>query len=186
MSAKPALKAQPKRGNEFWASCQVDENSELYKKPEPIAQFHWERISSGDQLSRSLSGSETASTTNSRYNSFRNQERSLNTGSLRRALGHLARNSASFLGLRWLWGRTSRKEKPPSHSVPTPYPSFWIDPGKPIFQWAKGFQDWSIPSSNCEDVDSRPVYRPSAFNLPTATWRGSVAAPTKGPEVEEV
>ena len=46
MSARPALKFKPRRGNAFRASHQVSENSELFKKLDPGAQFQWERISS--------------------------------------------------------------------------------------------------------------------------------------------
>ena len=36
MSAKPALKFKPRRGDAFSVSRQVSENSELFKKPEPV------------------------------------------------------------------------------------------------------------------------------------------------------
>ena len=75
MFAMHALKAQSLRGNAFRASRQVSENSEFFKKLEPIAQF--ERISAGNQPSPSTRGSEAEPTTNSRYSSFRSRESSL-------------------------------------------------------------------------------------------------------------
>ena len=41
MSATPALKFKPRRGNVFRASHQVGENSELFKELESSAQFQW-------------------------------------------------------------------------------------------------------------------------------------------------
>ena len=67
MSARPALKFKPRRGNVFCASRQVSENSELFKKLDPGAQFQWERISSAVQLRHSQRGSEVEPTTSSRY-----------------------------------------------------------------------------------------------------------------------
>ena len=94
MSIKPALKAQPERGNAFRVSRQVSENSELFKKPKPGTQFHWERISSCHQPGHSSSIFKAMLTMNSRYSSFLER--------LWRALRHLAKNGASPLGLRWL------------------------------------------------------------------------------------
>ena len=42
ISARPALKAQLRRGSAFRVSRQVSKNSELFKKLESNAQFHWE------------------------------------------------------------------------------------------------------------------------------------------------
>ena len=84
----------------FHASRQVRENSELFKKLEPGSQFQCVRISSIDQLSRSMKGSEAEPTTSSRYSSFQNQERSLDPERLRRALRHSRTNDASSLSLR--------------------------------------------------------------------------------------
>ena len=104
MFAKSTLKAQSRRGNVFRASRQVSE---------PVAQFHWDRISIllpnsiaraccpiplGSNLlqpSHSTSGSEAIPITNSRYSFFRNREMSLEQESLRRALRHSKKNSAS-------------------------------------------------------------------------------------------
>ena len=102
MSAKPASKAQPARGNALQANRQVSKNSELFKKPKSSAQFHWERISSYDQPSRSSSGSELMPTIKSQYSSFLDRERSLDPRRLRRALQYSANNSFSPLCLRQL------------------------------------------------------------------------------------
>ena len=50
LTSRPALKSKPRRGNVFRASRQVSENSELFKKLDPGAQFQWERISPAVQL----------------------------------------------------------------------------------------------------------------------------------------
>ena len=102
MSARPALKFKPRRGNAFRASHQVSENSELFKKLDPGAQFQWERISSAVQPHCSLRGSEAEPTTSSRYSSFRGRERSLDLRRLWRAVRHSwtdweARKSATRL-----------------------------------------------------------------------------------------
>ena len=78
----------------------MSENSELFKKLDPGAQFQWERISSAVQPRRSLRGSEAEPTTNFRYSSFRGRERSLDPRRLRRAFRHSRTNSASPKGLR--------------------------------------------------------------------------------------
>ena len=100
MSARPALKFKPRRDNAFRTSRQVSENSELFKKLDPGAQFQWERISSAVQPCRSLRGSEAEPTTNSRYSSFRGHERSLDPRRLPRAFRHSRTNSASPKDLR--------------------------------------------------------------------------------------
>ena len=100
MSARPALKFKPRRDNAFRTSRQVSENSDLFKKLDPGAQFQWERISSAVQPRRSLRGSEAEPTINSRYSSFRGHERSLDPRRLRRAFRHSRTNSASPKGLR--------------------------------------------------------------------------------------
>ena len=84
----------------FRTSRQVSENSELFKKLDPGAQFQWERISSAVQPCRSLRGSEAEPTTNIRYSSFRGHERSLDPRRLRRAFRHSRTNSVSPKGLR--------------------------------------------------------------------------------------
>ena len=100
MSARPALKFKPRRGNAFRASHQVSENSELFKKLDPGAQFQLERISPAVQPCCSLGGSEAEPTTSSRYSSFQGRERSLDPRRLRRAVRHSRTNSASPKGLR--------------------------------------------------------------------------------------
>ena len=179
MSVKPALKAQPARGNAFRATRKVSENSELFKKPEPGTQFLWERILSSDQLSRFSCGSEAMPTTNSRYSSFLQCERSLDPGRLRKAVRHSAKNGASPLGLRQLsaLGLDFKRERPSSLSVPTPYLSSGIDPGKLIFQRANDSQDQAFTSSRCKDVHNSPVYGPSGFDLRSTIWRGIVSVP---------
>ena len=89
-SAGPTLKAQSLRGNAFRENRK---NSELFKKPEPGALLHWERISSSNQPNFSPGRYEALLITYSRYNSLRDRERSLDRGSLRRALPHSTRNS---------------------------------------------------------------------------------------------
>ena len=79
MSTKPALKSNPKRGNAFRASRRVSENSKLFKKLDPGAQFQWERMSFTAQPCRSLRGFEAEPTTSSRYSSFLGRERSLDS-----------------------------------------------------------------------------------------------------------
>ena len=100
MSSWLALKFKPRRGNAFRASHQVSEYSELFKKPEPGAQFQWERTSSAVQPPRSLRGSEAEPTTSSRYSTFRGRERSLDPEQLRKAVRHSQTNGASPFGLR--------------------------------------------------------------------------------------
>ena len=78
----------------------MSENSGLFKKLDPGAQFQWERISSAVQPHRSLRGSEAEPTTNSRYSSFRGRERSLDPRRLRRPFRYLRTNSVSPKGLR--------------------------------------------------------------------------------------
>ena len=95
MSARTALKLKPRRGNAFRASHQVSENWELFKKLEPHAQFQWEQIFTAVQPRRSLRGSKAESTTSSRYSSFRDHERSLDPGKLRRA-AHRVTSSVSL------------------------------------------------------------------------------------------
>ena len=95
-----ALLAQSLRANAFRASRQVSENSELFKKPEPGAQFHWERILFADQPTRSARGSDAKPTTNPLYSSLRVHERSLDRGRFRRAPRHSMTNSGLSLCLR--------------------------------------------------------------------------------------
>ena len=91
---------QAEKGNTFRASHQVSENSELFKKLDPGAQFQWERISPAVQLCRSLRGSEAEPTTSSRYSSFRGRERSLCPRRLGRAVRLSRKNRVSPKGLR--------------------------------------------------------------------------------------
>ena len=78
----------------------MSENSELFKKLNSGAQFQWERISFAVQPRRSLRGSETETTTSSRYSSFRGRERSLDSGRLQKAAWHLRTNGVLPIGLR--------------------------------------------------------------------------------------
>ena len=89
--------------NPFFRVVQENENSELFKKPEPGTQFLWEWTSCVVQPYRSLKGSEAEPTTCSRYSSFRGCERSLDPESLRRAVRHSWTNGASPIGLRRPW-----------------------------------------------------------------------------------
>ena len=182
MSARPALKFKPRRGNTFRASCQVSENSELFKKLDPGAQFKWERISSAVQPRRLLRGSEMEPTTSSRYSSFRGRERSLDPGRLQRAARHsrtVFRPSAYVdllpLGLTW------SEEKSDSPFVSTLRPSSRFGPSMQVFQQASGFPDQAYPDPRCTYVGCRPVYGPLAFGLPRAIWRGIVVAPADVP-----
>ena len=122
MSARPALKFKPKRGNAFHTSRKVSENSELFKKLNPDTQFQWERISSFVQPRRSLRRSEAEPTTSSRYSSFRGRERSLNPGRLRRAARHSPKNCVSPIGFRRpsAFGSDWRRVKSPSR-LPSPH-----------------------------------------------------------------
>ena len=114
----------------WWARTQ------LFKKPQPGAQFHWEQISSCDQPSCSSSGSEAVPTTNSRYSSFIDCERSLDSGRLRRNLWHSVKNSVSPLSLRQLsaFGLDFKRGKDIFTFSSPPYLSSMIDPEKLIFQ----------------------------------------------------
>ena len=154
MSAKPALNAQSARGNAFRANRQVSKNSELFKKPEPGAQFHWERISSNDQPSHSTSGSEAELTTNSWYSSFRDRKRSLDQWSLRRAFRHSLVIGAASLGLRRLSvsGSDSRRGKT---SITVCLHTVSRDKDRPSGYLVQASQDL-----NFEDVGSRHVYGP--------------------------
>ena len=170
----------PKNGR---TRSQVIENSELFKKLDPGAQFQWERISSAVQPCRSLRGSEAEPTTNSRYSSFQGHERSLDPRRLRRAFRHSRTNSASPKGLRYLqplvlsWG----EEKSDSPFVSTLSPPSRLGPDMQVFQQASGSPDQAYPDPRCEYVGYRPAYGPSALHLPRAIWRGIVAVPTDVP-----
>ena len=112
----------------------MSENSELFKKLDPGAQFQWERISSAVQPPRSLRGSEAEPATNSRYSSFRGHERSLDPRRLRRAFRHSRTNSASPKGL-WVWleARKSPTRLSSPHCVPRQWPAqVWKSFSKPV------------------------------------------------------
>ena len=181
MSARPALKFKPNKSNAFCASRQVSENSELFKKLEHGAQ--WERICSAGQPRCSIRGSEAVSTTSSRYSSFRGCERSLDPGRLRKAAWHSPTNSASPIGLRRpsALGLTGGEEKSDSPFVSTLRPLSSIGPGMQVFQQANGSPDQAYPDPRCAYDGCRPVYGPSAFDLPRAIWRGIVEAPADVP-----
>ena len=72
----------------------------MLKKPEPGAQFQYERTSSIDQPSWPARGSEVEPTTSSRCSSFQKWERSLDPGRMQRTLRHSRANCASPLSLR--------------------------------------------------------------------------------------
>ena len=95
-----SLCSSSREGATHSARHQVSENSELFKKLDPGAQFQWERISSAVQPRRSLRGSEAEPTTSSWYSSFRGRERSLDPRRLRRAFRHSRTNSVSPKDLR--------------------------------------------------------------------------------------
>ena len=136
MPDRPALKFKPRRGNAFHASRQVSENSELFKKLDPGAQFQRERISPAVQLRRSLRGSEAEPTTSSRYSSFRGCEKSLDLGRLRRAARHsrtMFRPSA-YADLQPL-GLTRSEEKSDSLFVSTLRPPSRIGPSLSAIPW---------------------------------------------------
>ena len=78
----------------------MSENSELFRKLEPSAQFWCERTSSTNQPSQSTRGSVAHTTTSSLYSSFRDRERSLDPGRLQRVLQHSRTNGASLFSLR--------------------------------------------------------------------------------------
>ena len=60
------------------------------------------------------------------------------------------------------FGLDFRRGKSSSPPVPTPY----LDPGKLIFQRTNDSQGQAFPSPHYKDVDDRPVYGPSGFDLP--------------------
>ena len=151
MSARPALKFKPRRGNAFCASRRVSENSELFKKPEPSAQFQWERTSSTIQPRRSLRGSEVEPTTSFRYSSFRGRERSLDPERLRRAVWHSQTNGASLLGLRRPSALESDLKQGKTYLpfVSTPRPPTRIGRSMKVFQQARGSPDQAYPNPHC-------------------------------------
>ena len=87
-------------------------------------------------------------TTNSRYNSYLDRERSLNQGSLRRALQHSAKNGASPLGLRQL-------------------PALGLD-----FRWGKAFFNF------CSHTVSLVRDRPRKAYLSAGQWLSRSGKPT--------
>ena len=146
----------------------MSENSELFKKLDPGAQFQWERISSAVQSRRSLRGSEAEPTTNSRYSSFRGRERSLDPKRLRRTFRHLRTNSASPKGLRRpsAFGSELSRGKSDSPFVSTLRPPSRTGPGMQVFQQASGSPDQAYPDPRCVYVGYRPAYGPSALPPP--------------------
>ena len=177
MSVRSALKFKPRRGNAFRASRQVSENSELFKKLDPGAQFQWERISSAVQLSHSLRGSKAEPSTSSRYSSFRGRGRSLDPRRLRRAVQHSRTNSDSPKGWRstfslWVW-LESRKS-------PTRYSSPHCVPRQRSAQVCKSFskpvalqiRHTQTPAARTLDTDLSTDHRPSTS--PEQSGEGSL------------
>ena len=119
----------------------MSENSELFKKLDPDAQFQWERISSAVQPRRSLRGSEAEPTTNSRYNSFRGCHWTQEgyEGSFGNH-GQTVFRSAAYVDLQPL-GLTGGDEKSDSPFVSTLRPPSSIGPGMQVFQQASGSLD---------------------------------------------
>ena len=98
MTARPALKFKPKRGNVFRASRQVSESCSRSSILAPNSS------GSGSPSAvlprRSLRGSGAESPTIYRYSSFRGREMSLDPLKLRRATRHSRTNGVSAIGLR--------------------------------------------------------------------------------------
>ena len=84
------------------------------------------------------------------------------------------------------WGLTRGKERYHSLLVSTPCPSTTIVPSKPDFQRTSGSPDQAYLEPHYADIDNRPVFRPSAFNLPKVIWKGIVIAPADDSLAEEV
>ena len=184
MAARPALKSKPRRGNAFRASCQVSENSELFKKLDPSAQFQWERISSAVQSRRLLRGSEVEPTTSSRYSSFQGRAKEGYEGLCKGRLRRAARtNDVSPIGLRRpsAFGSDWRQEK-----VRFAFRLHTKSPVKDRPKYASlSASQWlsrlGMPRPRCAYVVCRPVYGPSTFGLPRVIWRGIVEAPDDVP-----
>ena len=102
----------------------MSENSELFKKLDPGAQFQWERVFPAVQPRSSLRGSEAKLTNSSRYSSFRGRERLLDPRRLRRAFRRSRTNSVSPKGLRRPsafgsdWRRGSLTQLSSPHCIP--------------------------------------------------------------------
>ena len=173
----------PKRSNAFRASSQVNENSELFKKPEPGAQFQYERTTSIDHPSRSTRGSEVGLTISSRYRPFRDRKRSLDPGRLRRALQHSRVNDSSPFGLRRPSALKSdlTRGKVFSPFTSTPCPLTRIGPSKPVFHQTSDSPDQAYLDPRCSHVDNKPVYGPSAFGPTKVIWREIVEASANAP-----
>ena len=124
MSARPALKFKPRKSNAFRISRQRSENSELFKKPEPCAQFQWERTSFAVQPRRSLRGSEMVPTTCSWCSSFRGRESHWTQkgyegphGIRGKTVHRLSASSTFSLGI-WLEARKNPTRLSSPHDVP--------------------------------------------------------------------
>ena len=153
----------------------MSENSELFKKLDPGAQFQWERIFPVVQPRRSLRGSVAEPTTSSRCSSFRGRERSLDPRRLRRAFRHSRTvfRPKVYVVLQPL-GLTGNEEKSDSPFISTLCPPSRIGPSMQVFQQASGSPDQAYPDPRREYVGYRPVYGPSAFRLPREIWRGVI------------
>ena len=153
----------------------MSENSELFKKLDPGAQFQWEQISSAVQPRRSLRGSEAEPTTNSRYSSEAVKSHWTQEGyeGPFGTRGQTVLRPKAYVDLQPL-GLTWGEEKSDSPFVSTLSPPSRIGPGMQVFQRASGSPDQTYPDPRCAYVGYRPVYGPSALHLPTAIWRGIV------------
>ena len=86
--------------------------------------------------------------TSSRYSSFRDRERSLDPGRLRKALRHSRVNGASPSGSDLKRGNLFLAFR--LHTSP----STRISPGKPVFQRTSGSPDQTYLDPRCSDVDN--------------------------------
>ena len=160
----------------------MSENSELFKKLDPGAQFQWERISSAVQPCRSLRGSEAEPTTSPRYNYFWGRERSLDPRRLRRAFRHSRTNSASPIG----FGSDLRRGK-----VRLAFRLHTASPVKDRPKYASlSASQWlsrsGIPKPPLRVRWIQICLRTIGLAPPRAIWRGIVEAPTNVPQAEEV
>ena len=183
MSAKLTLRFKPKRGNAFRESHQVNENSELFKKPKTGALFQWEQTSSTIQSCHSLWGSETEATTSSRCSSFRVYESHWTKEGYEEHYGIRGQTVfclSTYLNFRPL-GLTGGEEKSYLPFVSTLRSPTRIGPSMPVFQRVSGSPDRAYPDPNCLYVECRSVYGPLAFDLPRVIRWGIAVAPADDP-----
>ena len=178
MFARPALKPKLRRGNAFRVSHQVSETLKLFKKPEPGAQFQWERSSSPVQLCRSRSPPLVPDTVPS--------EAVKGHWTLKGYEGpcgirwQMVFRPSAYVDLRPL-GLTWGEEKSYSPFVSTLRLLTRIGPSMQVFEQACGSPDQAYPEPHCAYTECRPVYLPSAFDIPRVIWWGIVAAPADEP-----